>query len=371
MRHVTDLPVVRKHYVFNTLPLWSRLTGLVLLALPLQGFTEEGTQYDRIISKKVVKVASVAGDSTHFQKDGFLHGFGHDLTRAYAEQLNVKLEFKTFKSTKSALAAVKAGKVDFALTTASTEQMNQHELASLDLTCGQPDLLKRYGLNPQVNWTFKQADDPIVSSANGFICQEHQLGVTKQLAAFYDQNMMRNQVERSSLKAALETRLPQYLDSIQANAKQYKLDWHLLTAIGYQESHLKSDAISPTGVTGLMMLTQATAAEMGVVDRTDPMQSIQGGAKYFGQLLKQYPKASKSDRVWFALVAYNMGPNALEQVRNKVKKKGQDPNVWADVYQLMSDQAIKNASYRQAVHYVTRIRAYLETIKQDRKLSRL
>jgi membrane-bound lytic murein transglycosylase MltF len=183
--------------------------------------------------------------------------------------------------------------------------------------------------------------------------------------------MMRNQVERSSLKAALETRLPQYLDSIQANAKQYKLDWHLLTAIGYQESHLKSDAISPTGVTGLMMLTQATATEMGVADRTDPMQSIQGGAKYFGQLLKQYPKASTSDRVWFALVAYNMGPNALEQVRAKVKKKGQDPNVWADVYQLMSDQAVKNASYRQAVHYVTRIRAYLETIKQDRKLSRL
>ncbi len=371
MRHVTDLPVVRKHYVFKTLPLWSRLTGLVLLALPLQGFTEEGTRLDRVIEKRVIKVASVAGDSTHFQKDGFLHGFGHDLTRAYADTLNVKLEFKTFKSTKSALAAVKAGKVDLALTTASIDQTNQYELASLDLTCGKPELIKRYGLNPQVNWTFKQADDPLIGRANDFICQETHLGVTKQLAAFYDQNMMRNQVERSSLKTALETRLPQYLDSIQANAKQYKLDWHLLTAIGYQESHLQPDAISPTGVTGLMMLTQATAAEMGVVDRTDPTQSIQGGAKYFGQLLQQYPKASKSDRVWFALVAYNMGPNALDQVRTKIRKKGLNPNSWADVYQLMSDQAIKNASYRQAVHYVTRIRAYLETIKQDRRLSRL
>ncbi|WP_228273311.1 transglycosylase SLT domain-containing protein, partial [Acinetobacter junii] len=40
---------------------------------------------------------------------------------------------------------------------------------------------------------------------------------------------------------------------------KYNLDWHLLAAIGYQESYLKPTSVSPTGVRGLMMLTSSTA----------------------------------------------------------------------------------------------------------------
>ncbi len=66
-----------------------------------------------------------------------------------------------------------------------------------------------------------------------------------------------------------------------------------------------------------------------------------------------------------------IGPGALDQVRRQVKKSGQNPNHWPDVYRYMADRASKNGSYSQAVRYVTRIRAYLETLKQDRALSRL
>ena len=51
--------------------------------------------------------------------------------------------------------------------------------------------------------------------------------------------------------------------------------------MGYQESHLDANAVSPTGVRGLMMLTNNTAKAMGVSDRVDPYQSIGGGARYF------------------------------------------------------------------------------------------
>ena len=70
----------------------------------------------------------------------------------------------------------------------------------------------------------------------------------------------------------------------QARCAQQQLDWRLLAAIGYQESHWNPEAVSPTGVRGIMMLTQTTAGSIGVDDRVDPAQSINGGADYFMQI---------------------------------------------------------------------------------------
>ena len=77
-----------------------------------------------------------------------------------------------------------------------------------------------------------------------------------------------------------ETRLPKYRDLFLDAATQHDVDWPLLVAVGYQESKWRADAVSPTGVRGLMMLTRATAKELGIEDRTKPDQSIYGGAQY-------------------------------------------------------------------------------------------
>ena len=119
------------------------------------------------------------------------------------------------------------------------------------------------------------------------------------------------------------------------------------------------------------MLTQSTAREMGVVDRTDPTQSIQGGAQYFRLMLTQYRHIPNPDQVWFALAAYNMGPGALDKVRNSVKRKGKNPDNWVNVYQYLSANSKANPRYNQCITYVTRIRAYLENIKQNQKLARI
>lgn len=358
------LPVVKRVCLQTTL-----LTGLSLL--PLQGFSESPSQYDQIQQRKTLKVAAVAGHSTYFSKGSLMHGFGYDLTRDLAQNLNVRLEFKSYGSTQAALKAVAQGKADLALSTASNAQLSQQSLHGISLSCGKPQLLQSNGLNPQVNWAIKGDTDPLVASLSTFACQEVDMGVTPRLAAFYTQNVMNNSVERNSFRQAINTRLPQYVSSMQAYARQNRLDWQLVAAVGYQESHWMPTATSPTGVQGLMMLTRATASEVGVADRTDPMQSISGGARYLSQLQRQFDHIPKTDRLWFSLAAYNMGPGAMNNVRALVKKSGHNPNHWPDVYRFMADRAAKNSSYSQAVRYVTRIRAYLETMKQDGALARL
>ncbi|NIO39072.1 MAG: transglycosylase SLT domain-containing protein, partial [Burkholderiales bacterium] len=48
-------------------------------------------------------------------------------------------------------------------------------------------------------------------------------------------------------------------------------------------------AVSPTGVRGIMMLTRSTARQLGITDRVDPAQSIDGGSQYVRSLMDRLP----------------------------------------------------------------------------------
>jgi membrane-bound lytic murein transglycosylase F len=135
-----------------------------------------------------------------------------------------------------------------------------------------------------------------------------------------------------TLATHVDTRLPKYRKVFEQAATETGLDWRLLAAIGYQESHWNPDAVSPTGVRGIMQLTTATAQQVAIADREDPVQSIVGGSRYFRMLLdKLPPEITEPDRTWLALVAYNIGYGHLLDVRDLTAKQGGDPNRWLDV----------------------------------------
>jgi len=172
--------------------------------------------------------------------------------------------------------------------------------------------------------------------------------------------------------------LPRYLKMFKAAAEKYDLDWQLLAAQAYQESHWKPRARSPTGVRGIMMLTLPTARELGVKSRLDPEQSIEGGAKYLSQLYKRLPdEVSEPDRTWFALAAYNIGMGHLWDARKLARMQGLNPDLWKDVktvFPLMTrKQYYQKLKYGYArghepVRYVQRIRNFhdiLAMYKED------
>lgn len=321
------------------------------------------SQLDDVTAKKQLTVAAVAGNSTFFKTEGFMHGFGYDLARAYAVDLGVDLKVKTYRSQAAALKAVKKGKAHLALTTASTRAIEQIGLAPQNLSCGKNKPLAKNGLDTQVNWSFKAPADPLVDRAKTFLCAPKQLVTTKKLASFYNQNLMRDRYAKTQFEKAMQSRLPAYKASFKQHADVNEHDWQLLVAMGYQESHLKANAVSPTGVRGLMMLTNRTAKAMGVSNRVDPGQSIRGGAKYLKLMKKEFANVPNPDRLWFSLASYNMGPYAIKGIQKKLIAMGKNPNSWANVYQYMSDNASRNSRYVQCMHYVTRIRTYLETLK--------
>ena len=171
----------------------------------------------------------------------------------------------------------------------------------------------------------------------------------------------------------MRSRLPKYRDLIREIAKEYQLDWHLLAAIAYQESHWDPMAESPTGVQGMMMLTNATAQEVGVENRTDPRESLRGGARYFKNMKRRLPRdIQEPDRTWFALAAYNIGMGHLEDGRVLTERRGGDPHLWQDLMEHLPllqksphylDTRYGYARGLEAVTYVQNIRHYYNTLQ--------
>jgi diguanylate cyclase (GGDEF)-like protein/PAS domain S-box-containing protein len=167
----------------------------------------------------------------------------------------------------------------------------------------------------------------------------------------------------------------QYLDAdlAQRRAQQHTLDWRLLAAMGYQESKWDPQAVSFTGVRGLMQLTEDTASRMRAGDRSDPRSSIFGAAKYLSLLLREMPRRiPEPDRTWFAVAAYNVGLGHLEDARVLAQQAGRNPDRWEDVREflpLLSQERWYTRTKRgyargwEPVRYVDNVQAYLNILQ--------
>jgi len=170
----------------------------------------------------------------------------------------------------------------------------------------------------------------------------------------------------------IKKRLPQYQSMFIQAAEEHELDWRLLAAIGYQESHWNPKAVSSTGVRGIMMLTQATAAQLGIKNRLDPEGSIKGGASYIASRLKRIPEdIQEPDRTWMALAAYNVGAGHLEDARIITETLGKDPDKWIEVKKVLPLLAQRKwykktkhgyARGWEPVRYVENIRSYYDVL---------
>lgn len=238
-----------------------------------------------------------------------------------------------------------------------------------------PELRVAFNLTGKqdVAWAFPDSrDDSLFLRA-----QQYLGGMSKSdLARLRDRHFGHvEQVDRvgaMTLGDHVQTRLPRYRALFEKAGQRYGLDWRLLAAIGYQESHWDASAISPTGVRGIMQLTLETAQFLNVSNREDPAQSIMGGSRYIRRLIDLVPAdVPDPDRTWLALAAYNLGFGHLLDAQELVRRRGGDPRRWLDVKAvlplLMQPRWHRQTRYGyarglEAESYVGNVRTYYDML---------
>lgn len=231
----------------------------------------------------------------------------------------------------------------------------------------------KFGERQPVAWALNNSDDDsLLAELLDFFAEQHDSDNLARLHEKYFGHIQHfDYVDTHIFLRRIRDILPRYQPVFERYAAE--LDWRLLAAISYQESHWDPLAESYTGVRGMMMLTEDTAQQVGIKDRLDAEQSIKGGAKYLTSLMSRLPESiPESERVWFALAAYNIGLGHVLDVRRLTKWRQQNPDSWADVKGnlplLHQPSWYKQTRYgyargREALQFVNNIRQYYHSLQ--------
>lgn len=226
-----------------------------------------------------------------------------------------------------------------------------------------------------VAWALPLKDPyDLLPKANEFMQKIRADGTLKRLVdRYYGHVAQLKSDDISGLIERASTILPHYKHFFWQAEQRTGIDWRLLAAVAYQESHWDPLATSYTGVRGMMMLTVETAERMKVADRLDARQSILGGAAYLLTLKEDALPARipEPDRTWLALAAYNQGMGHLEDARILAQNRKFSPDAWLDVKltlpSIASPRYYKKLKHgygrgEEAVQFVENIRNYYDIL---------
>ncbi len=184
-----------------------------------------------------------------------------------------------------------------------------------------------------------------------------------------------NQADVVKFLGEIESTLPKFRKFFQAAEVISGIDWRLIAAVAYHESHWDPNATSYTNVRGIMMLTGETADRLEVSNRLDPSESILAGARYINLLKEMLPAGvAEPDRTWLALAAYNIGPGSFNNARKLARKLKADPASWYEMKLVLPKLAqAKYASQigagrargGEAVILVENIRSYYDILQRN------
>lgn len=267
------------------------------------------------------------------------------------------------------LMRVSEGAVDYAVTSSAIFDVarNYYPTLSRGMSLGNEE---------QVAWAFPQDADPaLMRAAEQFFARIKRDGTLERLMHRYFGNVKRlDRADLTSFYEAMRSRLPSYRKVFKDAQEVSGVDWRLIAALAFQESRWDPLATSPTGVRGMMMLTEETAVHLKVSDRLNARQSIIAGSKYFRDLRDKIPeRIQEPDRTWFALAAYNQGFGHIEDARVLAQRRGLNPDLWIHVKQmlpLLSDAqhytTLKRGFARggEAVYHAENVRTYYEILLQ-------
>lgn len=234
-----------------------------------------------------------------------------------------------------------------------------------------PELVVHFtlGTPKKLTWAMHPHSRHLQKEVNQWFAEKETMAYITGLTDYYFSHLEDfDYVDLVRFRQRIQKRLPKYQPYFEEASAKYGLDWLLIAAQAYQESHWNPRAKSFTGVRGIMMLTLDTAKSLGLKNRLEAKDSIFAGTRYMARLHRRVgDDVSEPDRTLMALAAYNIGFGHLRDARKLATRLGKPSNTWhgvRSVFPLLQKKKYYRtlqhgfARGNEAVQYVDRIRTY-------------
>ncbi len=220
-----------------------------------------------------------------------------------------------------------------------------------------PDAAVRSG--GVIAWAFRENSPQLKAELDAFI-EKHRSGVLGR--ELFRRYLKSTKYVKDAASDAERKKFEQTVQIFRKYGEQYRVDYVLAGAQGYQESRLDQSARNPSGAIGVMQVLPSTGTELKVGDITVLEANIHAGVKYIRFMIDQYYEKepmTEENKVLFAFAAYNAGPGRVRQLRRLAKERGLDENVWFNNVERIAAEKIG----RETVTYVSSIYKYYVAYK--------
>ncbi|MBK6337967.1 MAG: membrane-bound lytic murein transglycosylase MltF [Betaproteobacteria bacterium] len=293
-------------------------------------------------------------------------GLDAEIDALRAAHPEVRWAPSTLPSTDALIAQVSDGRQSYALAASHVAAVARNIFLGFDVAFVA-------GGKRELGWVVPARLSALKDEIDAFFAQRTRDGTLQRLADRYFTHVRQvHRIDAGVFHERLRTLLPDYRPLFQRAQAATGIEWRLLAALAYQESQWDPLATSETGVRGLMQLTEDTARRLGVGDRLDPRQSVEGAARYLAELKRGLPaRIQEPDRSWLALAAFNIGLGHLEDARVLAQRQKLNPDLWSDLKKTLPLLALpeyyaeaKNGYARggMPVVFVDRVRAYYDIL---------
>lgn len=189
----------------------------------------------------------------------------------------------------------------------------------------------------------------------------------------YFENKFRSRLKSLGRRSRTINGISVWDDIIKRVGEREGVDWLLLSAIAFEESMFRSDAISRSGATGLMQIMPITARHFNVDQESlaDPETNVTIAAKLLRNIEKalEFPDSTAlDDKLSIILAAYNCGQKTVSDAIAIAAATGRNPYRWesvADCLKLMGSDEFSTADslsfrrfkgYRETFAFVSDVR---------------
>lgn len=320
---------------------------------------QKGFSLEDIQENGELIMLTVNGPSTYYDYHNHGMGLQYLLCEKFAQQIGVSLRVEECKDTTEMIQKLTKGEGDIIAVPLSRKQ-TKGDL----LFCGvTPD-------STRTQWAVVGGNKSLADTLNGWFKPKMIAETKKEENWLLSSASVTRHVYSPFLNRSKGV-ISRYDHLFQRYSGTARMDWRLMAAQCYQESCFDPNAKSWAGACGLMQIMPSTADHLGLPMSAihDAESNVAAAAKYMAELQGHFSDiGDPTQRVLFALAAYNGGFHHIRDAMNLTRKHGGNPYNWGHVREYVlrlaqpayyRDPVVKYGFMRgtETADYVDRIRA--------------
>ncbi len=299
---------------------------------------ETDIQMIRNVTDLIGKTIKVRKDSSYYRR---LKNLSHEIGgKIFIE------EAPSWMLTEDLIKEVAENKIEYTVSDKNIAVVNKNYYPDLDIET-------EISFPQRIAWAVRKNSPSLKEKTDSWIKKIRRYNAYHTIYNKYYRNRRSIKTRgKSEFHSKKGGKISRYDELIKNYAKEIKWDWRLLASMIYQESRFNPESESWAGASGLMQLMPGTSEKIGVIDTTDPHQSIWAGTFFIKKLQKQFSHIKdKKNRIKFVLASYNTGKGHVDDAMRLAEKHGLNSLEWENTSKYLLKLSSPKYYYDPVVKY--------------------